>query len=726
VVSNRLPLAVSRGKTGLKISRSSGGLVSALEPVRESRPLLWMGALPPMKLSSSEKALLLKRLKKDHSAIPLELSAAQWNSHYGGFSNSALWPLFHYFPQHCSFQEAHWKAYTEVNRRFAAHVLKKSRPGDMIWIHDYQLMLVPEMIRQRRPDANIGFFLHIPFPSSEFFRTLPWREELLRGVCGADLIGFHTYSYLRHFSSAVLHILGFETEMPIIKKRDREVELGVFPVGADAGNIEAVLKTVAFGKELRFLNESTAGRKLLIGVDRLDYTKGIPERLRAFHRFLELHPRWRGRVEYYQLLIPSRTEVSTYGRLKYEIDRLVGRVNGQFARPDWVPVRCFYRSMNEHELMALYARADAALVTPLRDGMNLVAKEFVLAQKEVSPGALILSEFCGAAPELSESLSVNPFNIEETVQAIEKALSMDEGERRRRSAAMYERIRKNDAKRWGESFLSRLEKVVSRRLPRRRRLSGDNLKKLESAWRKAKRRLVLSDYDGTLREIVRKPEWAAPGKELVRLLKRLSADARTELVIVSGRPRDTLEEWLGGVGCCFGAEHAAWIYDRKSWTSTTPPAPEWKSKIRPVLDLYAERVPGAFVEEKEEAVAWHYRRAEPGFGSWQANELVFALEGLIRGLPLECVLGKKLVEVRRQGVNKGKVWEWALKALPKFDLVLALGDDRTDEDLFQILPDSAWTIHVGSTDSRARYFLDSPAEIRRLLKRLAGRPTRER
>ncbi|MFT5207538.1 MAG: trehalose 6-phosphate synthase/phosphatase [Candidatus Omnitrophota bacterium] len=721
VVSNRLPVTLSKSRDSHHtLTRSSGGLISAIEPLKKSRKLVWVGSLGPTKGNSATTSALLKQ-SSDIEYDVVNLDRSEWQMYYTGFSNKALWPLLHYFMGHCVFNENQWSVYKAVNQKFADKIVKVSRADDLIWIHDFHLMLVPSMVRLKKPNARIGFFLHTPFPSSELFRVFPWRKELLEGLLGADLIGFHTYDYVRHFRSSLLRILGLESEMTELMYKGRSLAIDAFPVGADVGTIESVLKKPKVEKGFEILKRKKGKLKIFLGVDRLDYTKGIKNRLEAYEHFLEKNPEWRGKVEFYQIIVPSRVEVDSYNDLKYEIDALAGRVNSRYGMPDWSPIRCFYRQLAIEDLVNYYAISDVAVVTPIRDGMNLVAKEYVLAQRPDSPGVLILSEFCGAVSELSDALIVNPLNKSEVVAAYKTALEIPLEDAKRRYRFMLKALTVYSAETWGKRFIETLSTTNTSSQSAIPYLDTKIQKTVKAAYKKAKKRVIFLDYDGTLTDIVSLPKFAMPNWEILRLVKKLVSDPKNLVMIVSGRPRHTLADWLERTGAHLCAEHGAWVWNGKEWKIAYQNSmPHWKDQIRPVLELYTTRTAGSFIEEKEEALAWHYRLSEPDYGAWQANNLAFNLESLLHGLPLQYLMGKKVVEVRHKDVNKGAAWNWVKKIKRKHDFIISIGDDRTDEDLFNVLPPHAHTVHVGASDSAAKYRVNTPADVRALLKFLSS------
>ena len=723
VVSNRLPVSVEPDGKRYRYQAVAGGLATSLEAVSKARRMRWLG-WPGIHVEDPDSRQAIEaRLQQDYQSIPLFLPQESFEAYYEGFSNGTIWPLFHYFPQNAHYEAGEWHAYRQVNQLFADKVREIAGPHDRVWIHDYHLMLLPALVREALPEARIGFFLHIPFPSSEIFRMLPWREEILRGLLGADLIGFHSPAYARHFQSSLLRLLGMELDFGRAMVGEREVRVDTFPIGVDTKRFQALVDSQEVRSTGAELRAETSGRKTVLTVDRLDFTKGIVERLRSFERFLEQNPGWHRRVTLISLTVPSRTGVPEYQNLKREVDELVGRINGRFGEPGWVPIWYLYRFVPLERLVALYRAADVALVTPLRDGMNLVAKEY-LASRPEGTGVLILSETAGAAEELGEALIVNPHDAEQICAALLRALSMSEREQRARNRPMLARLRRYDVLQWAELFLGQLEPAaggVGGQV--QQRLDGAGRARLLRAYRKSSRRLIFLDYDGTLAPIALRPEDAAPNPGLLDQLRSLEAEAKNTVVIISGRDRWTLQSWLGEVGADLVAEHGAQIRRAGStrWRrQSSGGSAAWKAELRPLLELYIDRTPGALLEEKTASIAWHYRRAEPELGELRAKQLMENLEGLVANTPLVVMHGnKKVVEIKESGIGKGRAAHlWLDGGLP-YDFILAIGDDLTDEELFKALPERAWTIRVGDAGaSAARYAVSGPGEVRRLLRAL--------
>jgi trehalose 6-phosphate synthase/phosphatase len=721
IVSNRLPVTISKRKDGLKIQQSQGGLATCLRAIQEEEKAIFVGWPGYWPANDREKKSIENDLINNYRSYPVFISPAEIAKYYYGFANRTLWPLFHYFSTYCAYEESEWIAYKRVNQKFFQKVFDLAGPQDTFWIHDYHLMLVPDLIRKSLPQSSVGFFLHIPFPSSEIFRTLPWREEILRGLLGADLIGFHTYEYARHFLNSVLLLLGYEHEFGAILMDNRIVKVENFPMGIDSLSLKSLLEEPSIQKDIKNLEERiwTKKRKIILSVDRLDYTKGIPQRLEGIELFLEKNPEWHNRFTYIMLCVPSRTKVRHYSHLKEEVDSLVGRINGRFGRPGWIPVHYMYRSLPFNKLLPLYTLADVALVTPLRDGMNLVAKEYVVSKKD-NKGVLVLSETAGAASELGEALLVNVNNKEDIASALTQALGMSEEEQTSRMELMRKRLFEYDVLHWARSFVQRIKDVKKIQSQREhRKLSVEWEKKLISEFKKSKRRLLLLDYDGTLVSFATVPDKAKPDTGLIRLLFSLGKDPRNTLVIVSGRDRTTLESWLGKIHCGLVAEHGAWIrrdahYD---WEKQRGLSGNWKEQLKPILKTYEFRVPGSLVEEKEYGIAWHYRKANPELGKLRSSELFDYLNEFLANTNLQVTHGNKVIEVRVSGINKGNgVMPWLSEK--KWDFILALGDDWTDEDLFKVLPATAYSIKVSYGPSQARFYLESSQLARNTLRKL--------
>jgi len=719
IVSNRLPVTPEVAENGdVRFIGSVGGLATGLGSFYKRYESLWIGWCEACEFNRFE---MTRRLLDEHSCVPIFLDPEDARLYYEGFSNETIWPVFHHFAQYAQFDQQAWEAYERVNRRFAEAVIERLQPGDVVWVNDYHLMLLPGMLRQAAPDITVGFFLHIPFPSFEIFRMLPWREHILNGLLGADVIGFHTYDYARHFLSAALRLTGREHSLGQIVVGSRTVKVDAFPMGIDYERFAAAAHSPEVAEKSRALRADIGDRRFVLSVDRLDYTKGIPERLEAFERFLAEHPEAHRTVGLTMVAVPSRTDVEHYQMLKRDVDELVGRINGRYGTMDWTPVRYLYRSLPFDELVAMYLEADVLLVTPLRDGMNLVAKEYVATKDGGGTGVLVLSELAGSAKELGEALIVNPFDQSDIVSALARALVMPADEQRERLAVMQERLSRYTVVHWAEDFVEAVEAASQNQRERAARsLSPEVEKQFLSAYASATRRLILLDYDGTLVDFSAKPLSTVPDEELTATLRALAADPANEVVIISGRDRGILAEWLGALDVSLIAEHGAMQRWRGGdWIEATVPPDTWKASARQMMERYVDRTPGTFIEEKEHALVWHFRSADPGLGPQRARELRESLGGLTENFGLAIMEGHRVLEVKPANINKGRA---ALDFVDsdEWDFILAIGDDRTDEDVFEALPATAFTVKVGGGGSLARFRADSVDDVRTLLKRMSG------
>jgi trehalose 6-phosphate synthase/phosphatase len=725
VVSNRLPLTLQKTKKGWKTTRSSGGLASAMDPLLRKDGGDWVGWDGTAKEEDSQarRAILAEWAETDRCfAVDLPRDVA--TGFYEGYANQALWPVFHDFPSQLQFDAKGWDAYVEANHIFCDVVVGRYKPADLIWVHDYHLMLLPQMLRESLPDAAIGFFLHIPFPSSEIYPVLPRREELLEGLLGADLLAFQTHGHLQQFRAALRRVLGMESKIGQIALGSRPVRLEALPIGIAPEEYTGLLqKDEMTGQPYAEWAASYRGRRVLLAVDRLDYTKGVPERLRTFAHLLRSSPEFREKVILIQIAVPTREKIGTYQDLRTEVNRLVGEINGKFGTPEWTPVVYINRSIKRAELVRLYKLADVCWVGPLRDGMNLVAKEYV-ACKPDGDGVLMLSEFAGAAAEMGEALLINPFDEERAAATLIRALTLEEQERRQRMFALHNRVLRNNVFHWGDRFLLALQEAVEERghyvdtQPRR-------LQPMEvrDAYALADRRLLILDYDGTLVPFATRPQQAAPPPAVLNLLGALASDPRNCVALMSGRSEENLDRWFGTVrGMWLLAEHGAELKApfADTWEPLRPQvATDWKATVMPILEHFVDRTPGSFVEEKKHSLVWHYRMADPEFGEWLANELVSMLEAMLAETELRAFRGERIVEVRPVWANKGEAINHLLAAFPQPEFIFAAGDDRTDEDLFERLQDRAWTVHIGGGPTRASFVVADFQALRRVLELFA-------
>jgi len=729
IVSNRLPITIKVEKNTIDLQPSVGGLATGMQSIYKSSGGLWIGwpGIDANDISKKTLSAIDSKLAEE-SCKPVYIEQKDIDLYYFGFSNRTIWPLFHYFTEYTEYHKEFWESYVKVNQLFADVVIDELKEGDSVWVHDYHLLLLPQMIREKRPDVSIGFFLHIPFPSYEVFRILPWRNEIIQGLLGADLIGFHTYDYERHFMSCVRRLIGLEINFNQIVLNERIVKVDNFPMGIDFDKFNnaslklsrtAIQDRSKMGQEIGKYFLMAPGRKLIVSIDRMDYTKGIPNRIRAFELFLEKHPEFREKVSLIMVATPSRSDVEQYQLLKSEVDEMVGRINGRFATIDWTPIWYFYRSLPVENLIEMYSASDIALITPVRDGMNLVAKEY-LASKIDKKGVLILSEMAGASKELSEAMIINPNNIEEVAEAINTALCMPDEEQIERNKVLQNRLMRYNIDKWCNDFVSSLEKMKLVKASYNARKINKNIAlTIKKNYQKAKKRILFLDYDGTLVGFHPNPQSASPDAELIKLLDKLAENPRNEVVLISGRDNQTFDKWFEGKKYTLISEHGVWLKTPgKDWKFVENINNEWKEIIRPAIEFYVDRTPGSFIEEKNYSLVWHFRKSDPELGAIRALELKDELTSLIANHNLEILEGSKVIEIKTSGINKGHA---ALKYIGnrKFDFILGIGDDWTDEYLFRELPESAVTIKVGMRNTQARYNIDQVKDVRKFLQMLA-------
>ena len=706
-----------------ELSQSDGGLVSGLKPLAEKEDTIWLGWADTTDLDLNDEEIgVLKKELREEGCVPVFLNQQEVTDYYDGFSNSAIWPLFHYFAQYCRFEQEKWESYIHVNEKFCDVIAEVAEPDDTIWIQDYHLLLLPKMVREKIPEVSIGFFLHIPFPSHEMFRILPCRDEILEGMLGADLIGFHTYDYTRHFLSSCRRILGLENQYGTFTYEGRLVQTDAFPLGIDyelfakAGEDEKIKK-----KAEEYISENVNGDgKVILSIERLDYTKGILASLDAYDAFLEKYPEWKERIIFTLVVVPSRENVGSYQKLKRQVDEKVGAIEGKHSTSKWSPVDYYYRSFPFDELCSIYLASNVMLVTPLRDGMNLISKEY-LAVHDDKPGVLILSEMAGSVYELGDALIINPFNQTEYIDTMEEALIMPEHEQTLGNQIMQKRLKQYTSKEWAMSFMNTLRDGISQQEAIKTRvLTTDNAVKLCDEFKDAEKRAIILDYDGTLVGFKKDPKDAYPDEELLEILTKLSENRRNECVIISGRDRETMDKWFGGILIDMVAEHGIWNYshETKNWIINEPLDEGWKNSIRSELEQFVIRTPGSFIEEKDYSLVWHCRKVSEELGERRMSEIKKALSLEAESKGLMILQGNKVVEIKPQSINKGRAaYSWLQEK--QCDFSLCAGDDTTDEDMFRTMPDETWTIKVGVGTTEAKYNLRSYKDMRALLKKMA-------
>jgi trehalose 6-phosphate synthase/phosphatase len=718
IASNRLPLTIRPGPSGPVLVESPGGVATGLRGIAEASGGAWIGWPGPTDELTVQQRSELDATLRARGCVAVPLSRQEVRGYYQSVANGVLWPLFHYLIQQVPLRPRHWPDYEKVNQRFAEVIAASCGPDDEVWIHDYQLMRVPAFLRRLRPSLRIGFFLHIPFPAYEVFRILPMRRPLLEGILGADLIGFHTSSYVEHFAECVRRLLG----IPAVEEGHFEYEgrtpaTGVFPMGVEVSRFEDVGAESPFGGDRRTPGTGTTG-KTMVGIDRLDYTKGIPRRLLAFEQLLRSHPELRERVSFLQVAVPSRTGVRAYRRFRRHVDAMVGRINGAYGSPGWTPVQYLYRGFTQSELLSLYRSADVMLVTPVRDGMNLVAKEFVASRVD-GDGVLVLSEFTGAATELVEAVHINPYDIEATADAYYLALTMPRHERRARMHALRSRVRANPVERWAASFLDKLSAAPrGGAAPEMGFTAAGALREQMDRLVCASSVVLLLDYDGTLVPFAPTPDLATPDSDLLGLLGALAVRPATRVHLVSGRQRENLEAWFGELAIGLHAEHGLW--------SRAPSTGDWQrhdiaravpyDQLLGLLKHFTDRTPGSSIERKSAGLAWHFRLARPDLAAVHAEAV---LEEVRRRFPsdtVEVLRGEKVLEFRPAGVHKGLIVTRIMQQSGPASTLVAVGDDATDEDMFAALPPDGLSVHVGPRPSGATIRLRDVAACREFLR----------
>jgi len=713
VVSNRLPFTYQRGSRGLERRPSSGGLVSALEPVVSRRGGTWIG-WPGLEIKARER---ISTRVKNYKVAPVLLSESEVTRYYHGLSNRTLWPLLHSLPALTRFERRDWQSYEQVNERFARVTAENAHKGELIWVHDYHLMLVPEYLRQFAPGRRIAFFLHIPFPPYDIFRMLPWDRQLLRGLLACDLIGFHVQSYANNFFDCVERLLSARVDRKamVVELGDRTSQVGIFPIGIDFDFFDQMAREAP-------TTPDAERERFVLGVDRLDYTKGIAERIRAFERLLEIHPRYREEVVFLQLAVPSRSQVAEYKGLKRGIDELVGRVNGRFATANWSPIRYLYRSVPRDRLAALYRDAAVGLVTPTRDGMNLVAKEFVACQVG-DPGVLVLSRMAGAAETMHEALLVNPFDLDGTAEAIHRALTMELDERASRMASLRRRERRDNVEAWVDRFLEAAEQSPAQIQP----LSDSEIHSWLGAFLREYPLCLFLDYDGTLSPLREHPSKATLSEEMRRALDACVERQDTQVAIVSGRSLDDVAKMVNRSDVIFAGNHGLEIEGPGIEGFRHEDLVHYQKRADTLArELKAVEVDGAWTEAKGPTLTFHYRevpepkRAAPVEAArrimteagYQPRDAHLAVEARP---PIGWDKGRAVLHILRS--LYGLSWSERVR-------VIYVGDDQTDEDAFRFLAGLAITFRVGKAETltAAARRLPNVDAVRTLLDWLSRRP----
>ncbi|ROT37835.1 trehalose-phosphatase [Sodiomyces alkalinus F11] len=625
-------------------------------------------------------------------------------SRWRRYAEHDLYTLFHYKqnePSDGRRERITWTDYYRMNQKFANKIVEHYKPGDIVIVHDFYLMLLPSMLRQRVPNMYIAFFLHSPFPSSEFLRCLPRRKEVLEGVLGSSLVGFQSYSFSRHFSSCCTRILGFPSDNNGVDAYGARVQVGVFPIGISASKCESYAFSDAVTEKYRALKKTYQGKKIIVGRDRLDSVRGVAQKLQAFERFLEMYPEWRERVVLIQVTSPTVTaeHEDTEKGIATRVNELVMHINGLYGSLGFSPVQYYPQHLNPEEYFALLRAADIGLITSVRDGMNTTSLEYIICQRE-SHGPLIISEFSGTAGTLRDAIHINPWDLNGVATEINNALVMPGEKRMAMQDSLYSHVKTRNVQSWIDHLLNRLVHVLSKEKNTRTIPLLDRALLLQT-YRDAKKRLIMFDYDGTLTPIVREPSAATPSESLLQTLTALASDPTNAVWIISGRDQEFLSRHLGHISTLgFSAEHGSFMKEPGSekWINLADKFDMgWQAEVIDVFQKYTDRVPGAFIERKRCALTWHYRLADPDQGAHMAQECQKELlETVGKKWDVEVMAGKANLEVRPTFINKGEIAKRLVAtyngkaeadglAAGNVEFVLCLGDDFTDEDMFRAL-----------------------------------------
>ncbi len=718
IVSNRLPVKAEIQDGIITFEKSAGGLATGLDSLNVEYEKHWIG-WPGIYSSDEDVDRVISSKLAEFSFHPVFLTEKDVELYYEGYSNSTLWPLFHYFYVYVSHEPDYWDAYKKVNSLFLEKVKEIAGENDIIWVHDYHLMLLPMMIREYLPSVRIGYFLHIPFPSYELFRTLEDREELLTGLLGADLIGFHTFSYMRHFISTLYRIKGIESDDNTFHYGNRTLSVDTFPMGINYRSFYDAYKQPDIQLIIKQFREQYQDIKIILSVDRLDYSKGLLQRLKGFRLLLQDYPGWIGKVSLLMIIVPSRDNVDRYQDLKTKVDEMIGNINGTYSLPGWIPIHYFYKNFSFNELTAFYHESDIALVTPLRDGMNLVAKEFIAA-KAGKPGVLILSEMAGAATELRHAIIVNPNNSLHLAESLNRALTMPENEQKERLRSMQKILKKQDIVKWSFDFIEELERIhIIQGNLRKKSLRSSQLKDIADIFKNSAKRLIILDYDGTLVPFNKDPAVALPSPALIKLLKSLVSLRDVDLAIVSGRNREFLENIFRDTGINIFAEHGASRRIRGEWVSLYRKDLTWQNEIVRIMQEVTDTTPGSMIERKETSAVWHYRDTDKWLADLRATQLVNKLIYPCTRRHLHLMRGNKIIEVKPSEFTKGSAIRNYFD-YSNYDFILAAGDDTTDEDMFDALPRNAITFKIGDASQKAKYTIRDTDNFLKFLRLLVN------
>lgn len=763
-VSNHLPLIMKRDTIqGWVFELDEDALiVQAREGLPDDMKAVYVGCLPN-EVDPMEQDEVASMLQKQFGCYPVFLGAELKENYYKKFCKQQLWPMMHYLiplnPLSLGrFDPALWSSYVRANMAFVNRLVEvlSSLENDFVWIHDYHLLVLPSLLRKRFHRIKCGFFLHSPFPSSEIFRTFPRREEVLRSLLNADVIGFHTFDYARHFLSCCSRMLGLEHKTSrgsiIVEYYGRDVGIKIMPTGVNPERLLAVRTWSDTEWRIGELQAEYRGKMILLGVDDMDVFKGIELKLAAFQEVLIHHPEWRGKLVLIQVTSAPRAPGKDVEDLHAYALSLVEAINTRFGEDGYQPVVWLERPVPLYEKIALYSIADVAVVTASRDGMNLMPYEYIVCRQgheekeDVKPSMLVVSEFVGCSPSLSGAIRVNPWSIEAVRDAIYASIRLSPSERLLRHEKHWKYVGSHTVKFWAKSYVADLQRMTQnhRKMQcfdlgfaldtfRMVALTSDfrklNQEDVSKGYKASENRVLLLDHDGTL--VPQSSISAKPDDHLLHVLTDLTSDSKNHVYIISGRARAELEEWFASVPRLgLAAEHGFYIRHpgEGEWTVQDPDAEfGWKDIVMPILELYTESTDGSHIETKESSLVWHYGNADPDFGSWQAKELLDHLEGVLFNEPVDVVQGQTIVEVKPQGVSKGRAAERSIAMTKdKSRFILCIGNDKSDEEMFSSIfahhheNDSVFACTVGQKPSKAPYYVNDTSDVLQLLEKMVG------
>lgn len=718
--SNTLPVSARKKGTGHELVDNFGGVSSAIGSIYGAYDSVWFGRCPaPDDCTTADRNAIRKKLMKERGWHPLFFKDDDTLNNATAFCSHTLWPLFHYFTESCAFRQEWWEAYKKFNRQYYDKIAKSINPNDTVWIHDYHLMLLPQLIREHHPDVTVGFFLHIPFPSFELFRMLPWRDELLRGVLGSDLVGFHIYEYTRHFQSSVFRILGYESKMGNIMAGDHLVHTDSFSLGVDFNKYAALRKNDDVRKRIDRLARETGDSTIVLSIDRLDYSRGIVNKIDAIERFFEKKSTFRGKVTFYIRLFSAPDEHNSSGSFKRTVSRKVAACNTRFETDDWKPIEYHCGHVPREEIVALYNIADVLLVASKRDGMNLISKEY-FAARDADRGVVVLSEFVGGARELSEAILINPNDGDGFVSALAAAVTMPKKKQAGSFKRMRARLQRNTALRWSVEFMEGLKTVRARQEEiRSRRFTEKVRTQMLADYHTASRRLLILDYNGTLVQLPKAGRSRPPGKTVLNTLDILAGNKRNTVVVISDNKQELMQKWFADTPVdLIACSDAAYRRDDE-WRTMQNLSNEWKDEARPVLEKYTVRTPGSYVDEKKYSLIWHFENAVKELGEVRSRELIDDLKSFTATENLQLHEGERLIEIKNAEAYKGKMLH-AYLAETNWGFIFAAGDDWSNEYMFQHLPEYAYTLRIGSSVTSAKYSIKEQDKFLDLLQAVAN------